>query len=139
MRLVRVTWRDHSADKAAGWQELSSLGGKEEVIAQSVGWLVSKDDDRIVLAGAVSEQYGASIQIVLSAVVTEMVDLAVCPPCPPALPEASKLEWDVAFAIHWQIKDRKDRPLWDEAGKPVYLEQARAAIKALKLSETAAQ
>ena len=77
LRLVRVTWRDHSADKAAGWVELSAYGGKNEITAQSVGWIAHEDEDRIVLVGSISDNYGASAQIILRAVMTEMVDLAI--------------------------------------------------------------
>lgn len=76
LRLVQITWRDHSADKGSGgWEELGKLAVREEVIAHSVGWIVKEDDNHIVLASAVSDEYGASVQIVLKGVITQVVDL----------------------------------------------------------------
>jgi hypothetical protein len=44
-----------------------------------VGWLVKEDENHIVLASAISDQYGACIQIVLKAVVADIVDLIKSP------------------------------------------------------------
>jgi len=76
MRLVQITWRDHSADKAsAGWEKLTDLSAKEEVIAHSVGWIVKEDENHIVLASAISDEYGASVQIVLKGAINQIADL----------------------------------------------------------------
>ncbi len=80
MRLVRVTWMDHSADKSGrSWDDLVNIASKKEIPCHSVGWLVKKDRKYTILASCISEDQGstvgASVQIIMTAMITKMSDL----------------------------------------------------------------
>lgn len=76
MRLVQITWRDHSADKHQNaWEPISELTNREEVIAYSVGWLVKQDKNFTILASCRSDEFGASTQIIMTGLITKTVDL----------------------------------------------------------------
>ena len=49
--MVRVTWVD-AIDGETGWQDLEDIVKSELAVVVDMGWLVKKDDSKIVIMGS---------------------------------------------------------------------------------------
>lgn len=45
--LIRVVWRDHFT--TGGWKDVSDLEAQEPDLNESVGWLVTENDERLTI------------------------------------------------------------------------------------------
>lgn len=52
--LVLVTWRD-AVEMEAGWHDMKEITKQETAVCKTVGWLVAKDDKRIIIMSTIEE------------------------------------------------------------------------------------
>ena len=51
-KLVLITWRD-AIEMEAGWHDMQTITKQKTATCKTVGWLVDKNDERIVIASTI--------------------------------------------------------------------------------------
>ena len=70
MKKVEITWSDTSA--STGWYHRESLATQKCVVCKSIGYLVHKDKERVVLSGMMGDEEFNSIQYIPKGCIKEI-------------------------------------------------------------------
>ena len=53
-KLVLITWRD-AIEMEAGWHDMQTITKQKTATCKTVGWLVDKNDERIIIMSTIEE------------------------------------------------------------------------------------